>query len=197
MVRAILLAAGLSSRLALPKDQLTLGSQRVLEIGCRKLLSTSISSLLLVLGPFTLAPQLKDGRLKMVRNSSPQQGLSSSLRLALKGFSPPQEHLLVALGDQPLIRVETMQFLLDTFTSRRPLILRPCYREQPGHPVFFNRQLLDRLKQTTGDRGGREIIAQTPAASIIELGVDDPGVLLDLDTWSDYLRLLYMVREKG
>jgi molybdenum cofactor cytidylyltransferase len=56
------------------------------------------------------------------------------------------------------------------------------HRGRRGHPVGFAAELYSELMMLSGDEGARRIIARYPAVGV---DVDDPGVLLDLDTQAD------------
>jgi len=61
------------------------------------------------------------------------------------------------------------------------------HRGRRGHPVAFGAELFTELATLVGDEGARRLVARYPAFGV---EVDDPGVLLDVDTESD----LEMVR---
>jgi molybdenum cofactor cytidylyltransferase len=60
------------------------------------------------------------------------------------------------------------------------------YHGRRGHPVGFAAELYSELMMLSGDEGARRIVARYPA---IGVDVDDPGVLLDLDTEADLAAL--------
>ena len=51
-----------------------------------------------------------------------------------------------------------------------------------GHPVGFAAELYSELAQLRGDEGARRLVARYPAHAV---EVDDPGVLVDIDTTAD------------
>lgn len=51
-----------------------------------------------------------------------------------------------------------------------------------GHPVGFSAELYSDLAGLTGDEGARRLVARYPARAV---EVDDPGVLIDIDTTQD------------
>ena len=56
------------------------------------------------------------------------------------------------------------------------------YRGRRGHPVAFAAELYSELIQLRGDEGARRVMARYPAHG---QEVDDPGVLMDVDTAAD------------
>jgi molybdenum cofactor cytidylyltransferase len=51
-----------------------------------------------------------------------------------------------------------------------------------GHPVGFGAELYSELAHLSGDDGARRLVARYPAFGV---EVDDPGVLIDVDTEAD------------
>jgi molybdenum cofactor cytidylyltransferase len=56
-----------------------------------------------------------------------------------------------------------------------------------GHPVLFDRALFDELLSTRLEEGARSLI-RAHASEVAEVEVDDPGVLIDVDTPEEYER---------
>jgi molybdenum cofactor cytidylyltransferase len=56
------------------------------------------------------------------------------------------------------------------------------HRGRRGHPVGFAAELYSELTGLSGDEGARRIIARYPAFAV---EIDDPGVLVDIDTEDD------------
>ena len=56
------------------------------------------------------------------------------------------------------------------------------YRGRRGHPVGFAAELCSELVALTGDEGARRLLARYPSFGV---DVDDPGVLMDVDTVDD------------
>jgi molybdenum cofactor cytidylyltransferase len=56
------------------------------------------------------------------------------------------------------------------------------YKGRRGHPVAFSAELYSELVELSGDEGARRLLARYPAVGI---ELDDPGVLVDVDTRAD------------
>jgi molybdenum cofactor cytidylyltransferase len=62
----------------------------------------------------------------------------------------------------------------------------PVYKGRRGHPVGFDlRRYRGELSTLSADQGARSILRSHPE-DVLELAVDDPGVLADIDTPEDY-----------
>lgn len=121
-------------------------------------------------------------------------GQLSSLRAGLDAVDAPDlEAILVTLVDCPLVRPATVRRLIETWTGTRPPIVRPAIGERHGHPVIFDRITFADLRTAPLDVGAKAVIARWSTA-IVNVAVDDHGVLADIDTPADYDAF---VRERG
>jgi molybdenum cofactor cytidylyltransferase len=97
--------------------------------------------------------------------------------------SPDAGGWLVLPGDMPLIRPETILAVAREL-ARHPVVYAQ-YAGRRGHPVGFSSELYSELALLKGDEGARRVMARFPSHG---LDVDDPGVLMDVDTTQDLLR---------
>jgi molybdenum cofactor cytidylyltransferase len=108
-------------------------------------------------------------------------GYSISVGVAAR---PDASGWLVLPGDMPQVLPQTIQAVA------RELALHPVvyaqYKGRRGHPVGFSAELYSELIALRGDEGARRLVARYPA---LGLEVDDPGVLVDVDTQADLERL--------
>ena len=88
--------------------------------------------------------------------------------------------LLVALGDMPAIAPATLAAVRDALLAGASLV-QPQWQGRRGHPVGFHRRWLPALRALQGDAGARHLL-HTHADQLLTLPVDDPGILLDIDT---------------
>ena len=93
---------------------------------------------------------------------------------------PDASGWLVLPGDMPLVRPATLQAVAHQL-DEHPVVFAQ-YKGRRGHPVGFAAELYSELAVLTGDEGARRLAARYPA---IGLEVDDPGVLIDVDTQDD------------
>jgi molybdenum cofactor cytidylyltransferase len=93
---------------------------------------------------------------------------------------PDASGWLILPGDMPLIRPATLQAVARDL--RHHAVVYAQYRGQRGHPVGFSAELYSELAALGGDDGARRLVARYPAHGV---EVDDPGVLIDIDTEAD------------
>lgn len=86
---------------------------------------------------------------------------------------------LVGLGDMPAVAAPTLRQLAEHAAEDR--IVAPRYRGRRGNPVVFGRRYYPQLARLADDRGARDLL-QGAQSRLRIIEVDDPGVLLDVDT---------------
>ncbi|MBW7566209.1 NTP transferase domain-containing protein [Chromobacterium subtsugae] len=113
-------------------------------------------------------------------------GLGHSLACAAAwALALPQcRGLVLGLADMPLVRPHTVSQVAAALWHGRPVL--PCYLGQAGHPRGLPGACLPALLDLSGDIGARDALDWSQA---LRLELDDAGVLLDIDTPEDLLRL--------
>lgn len=87
---------------------------------------------------------------------------------------------LILPGDMPQVRPLTLQAVARQLAH--DAVAYAQYKGRRGHPVGFSPELYSELIALRGDEGARRLVARYPAVGV---EVDDPGVLVDLDTLAD------------
>ena len=129
-------------------------------------------------------------RARCVINAHADDGQLSSLLVGLDAVDRPGVHgIIVTPVDAPYVRATTVRALLVTAESRRAPIVRPTHRGQHGHPVVFSRRVFDELRHADRSLGAKGVV-RAHAHDLIDLEVDDPGVLHDIDRPEDYARAI-------
>jgi len=106
-------------------------------------------------------------------------GMSHSIAAGIAARADAPGWLLLP-GDMPIVRPATL-LAVGAALEHHPVAYAQ-YQGRRGHPVGFAAELYSELMMLSGDEGARRIVARYPA---IGVDVDDPGVLLDLDTEAD------------
>jgi molybdenum cofactor cytidylyltransferase len=94
---------------------------------------------------------------------------------------------IVALGDMPLVRPDTIRRVRRALEEGARLVA-PFSDGRRGHPVGFSWRMREELLALDGDTGARVVIARN--GELLErLAIDDPGIFVDVDTREDFARL--------
>lgn len=127
-------------------------------------------------------------------NSAYADGIATSVRAGLEELRSKCEAALIFLADQPMVLPATVTHLIAKYQELRPPAVIPTYGGQRGNPVLLDRSLFPKAMALEGDEGFRRILQGLPNVLCVE--VDDPGVLIDIDTNEDLerCRALYRAR---
>lgn len=198
MVPALVLAAGRSLRMGRPKALLTCGpgGASFLSAIVAALAGGGVTDVVVVgrPGDEPLQGELVrlgggESRLRYAANTEADAGQLSSV-LAGLGVAdrPGVRGVLVIPVDMPLVRPATVAQLLAAFDATRAPIVRAVHGGVHGHPVIFSRGLFDELRRANPSVGARAVV-RAHAHEIVDLEVADSGVITDVDTPEDYVRL--------
>ena len=83
---------------------------------------------------------------------------------------------LIVLGDMPFILASSIERVVAGIADDSVSV--PVQDGAYGHPVGFGRTFGPGLMALSGDQGAKPLFAQ---ARVVEVAVDDPGVLWDVD----------------
>ena len=189
IISAILLGAGESKRMGVDKLSLPWGRKTVLEHCFETLLQSEVQEIVVVLGIRNKGVKnLFQGRkVKVVVNPHSKRGMSTSIRKGLRAIHPSSPGILIALGDQPLLKTRTINALVRAFDRGEEGIIIPSFQGRMGHPVIFHKRYRKELLNLRGDVGGRTIVERHPE-DVRVVPIKSDGVVKDVDTWQDYVK---------
>jgi len=190
MVSAVLLGAGESKRMGRDKLSLPWGKKTVFEHCLDILLRSEVREVIVVVRPRIKGrtPPMQERKVRVVCNPYYRKGMSTSIRRGVRAIHPGTKGILIALGDQPLLRTKTINALIHAFSKKRGEIILPAFRGMWGHPVIFDRRFEKELLRLKGDIGARPIIERHLKQTRV-VRVNSAGVIKDIDTWKDYSRV--------
>ena len=186
-IGAIVLAAGGSTRLGVPKQLLVHESQPLVRRAAVAALDAGVSRVTVVLGAHAaaIAPALSDlPSVTIVVNRNWERGLASSLALGVSAISAETacDGVLVTLADQPFVDADALRRLVKAFDDDHRVVAS-AYDETIGVPALFGQEHFDDLKRLTGDHGAgswlrsrRNDVTAVPLHSA-SLDVDSPSDL--------------------
>ena len=179
----LVLAAGAGSRYrgACHKLEEPLGAATVLGATLRHASQTQLPLLVVTTAARTalVAKQVATRDILVVSDADAARGMGDSIAAGVAERSGASGWLVLP-GDMPLVTPGSM-LAVATALEQYPVAYAQ-HRGRRGHPVGFSAELYSELVRLNGDDGARRVMARYPAHGV---ELDDPGVLLDVDTVAD------------
>jgi molybdenum cofactor cytidylyltransferase len=186
-----ILAAGRSSRMGQPKMLLPWQDTTVVGHLIATWKALGAKQIVVVRAADDRAMEVELNRLGFARedriiNHEAHKGMFSSVRCAARweGWSELATHFIVALGDQPHLRRETLQALLDFAKAHPEKVCQPGKGEHGLHPVVLPRKYFEKLGDTSAET--LKDFLRLMADNVELMETDDAGADLDIDSPEDY-----------
>jgi molybdenum cofactor cytidylyltransferase len=176
-------AAGLGSRFAgaSPKLAQPLGDSTVLGLTLRHAIQTQLPVVVVTTAALAALAgrQVATRDIVVLSAGEAARGMGASIAagVAERADAPGW---LVLPGDMPLVRPASLLAVASLLD--RHAVVCAQHHGRRGHPVGFSAELYSELIQLAGDEGARRLLARYPVHGE---ELDDPGVLLDVDTRAD------------
>ena len=196
MISAIVLAAGLSSRMGRFKPLLPYGKRTVIEQIVTMLLQCSVEDVILVTGfkHQAIKTHLKNLPVTLVYNPDYATGeMLTSLQVGINAVNPQSTAFLLALGDQPAIQREVIGKVKDAYHQNQESIIIPSYQRRRGHPSIIPRKYWSEIQALGPGQTLRDFLRTVN--NIFHVEVYTPTILRDMDTLNDYHRELAFLHE--
>jgi molybdenum cofactor cytidylyltransferase len=199
VIPAVVLAAGLSTRMGRAKATLSLpGGDTFLSRIVRTFCDAGIDDVVVVVGHDaqsviqTGVRHVSDNGLtpRFVVNPDYARGQLSSILAGLGTVERPGvTAMLLTLVDVPLVSASTVRQVIDHYRSTHAPIVRPTSGGRHGHPVLIDRAVFQALRRADPGQGAKPVIrAYATAQGDLEIG--DEGAFNDVDTPEDYAELM-------
>jgi molybdenum cofactor cytidylyltransferase len=131
---------------------------------------------------------------ELVVNENWQRGQLSSLQAAIRSLpAGATEGMLVCLVDHPLISSDVVVRVIGAFDQAKDKIIIPTYHGRRGHPVIFPRVLYEELLAAPEAVGARAVV-HAHAGDVIEVPVEEEGILLNLNDPESLKRVSNLTR---
>ncbi|MES9995608.1 DVU_1551 family NTP transferase [Desulfovibrio aminophilus] len=186
---ALILAAGLSSRMGRLKPLLALGDASLLGRAADLFRNAEVADILVVTGHRADEVRAEAERLglRSVHNPDFETGMFSSVLTGLRALPPGLDGVFILPVDIPLVRPATLRRLIERLPESQTQALVPALDGEPGHPPLLRPTAVDAALAWTGAGGLREALA---ALEVEPVEVADAGILFDLDTPEAYAEAL-------
>ncbi|TKC16121.1 nucleotidyltransferase family protein [Robertmurraya kyonggiensis] len=190
-MEAIILAAGYSSRAKDFKMLLPLGKKSILEHTISKF--EGVCERVIVVGGHNsnflqeAISKINSIKIKYVLNENFDLGMFSSILKGCEEIRAPE--FFITPGDCPLVKKETIKILARTEGE----VVIPSFEYRGGHPIKLSSEIGHAILAAEANSNLRMILQDFDKKYV---NVDDPGVLMDVDTPEDYKRVLEYYEER-
>lgn len=186
-VGAVVLAAGLSSRMGQLKVLLPWEHGTILEHILRQLALARVREMVVVTGHEAERVAQAAGKfgVRIAHNRGYARGeMLSSLQTGLRALPENVSAALVVLGDQPRLQPNVVSALLAAYAEGKGSIIAPSFLHRRGHPMLIDRRYWPELLGMT--EGAPRDVINRHASDICYVNVNTDSVLRDVDTPDDY-----------
>lgn len=186
-IAAVVLAAGLSSRMGQNKLLLEISGQPLIRRTVQAVLASQASPVIVVTGQDAerVHAALSGFDVQFTKNNDFAKGLSTSLKCGLKAVPDESDGALIVLGDMPLVTPELLNTLIAAFNpAEGRAICVATHAGKRGNPVLWARRFFPEIMTIEGDVGAKHIIAANDEM-VCEVEVSTDAPLTDIDTKED------------
>ncbi|WP_291582265.1 nucleotidyltransferase family protein [Clostridium sp. UBA6640] len=182
-IEGIVLAAGLSTRVGTNKLILDIGGKTVIERCIYGMYD--ICSKITVVGGNRIeeieAILNKYPKVELIYNSDYLDGMFSSVKKGLMNIK--EEKFFLIPGDYPVINKEIYKHMVKLDED----IVIPMHKGRKGHPLLMKSYLIEELIKSKHYNTLRDFVN---IKGFKYINVEDPGILMDIDTMEDYQKIL-------
>jgi molybdenum cofactor cytidylyltransferase len=191
MTGIIILAAGSSSRMGQPKQQLVFEDKTLIQHAIESAVKSLGSPVIVVLGANQglIKPHIAHERVHFVINPEWQQGMSTSVHAGIKALQsqyPQVDDVIFMLCDQPFVNENLLNRIINVKAEAATPIVACAYQNTIGPPALFNKQHFAELLALKGQEGAKKLLYKyADQVSTIPF----PEGSIDIDTPEDYQNL--------
>jgi molybdenum cofactor cytidylyltransferase len=183
LVSGVVLAAGASTRMGMPKLLLPVGGEPLVRRTVRQVCDAGFDDVLVVLGSEwekTLAA-LDGLPIRHAVNADYATGMGSSFRTAVSHLDE-SEAAMFALADHPFVTTNEYRMVLAAWRQQSPAIVSVRYGDVVAPPHLWSREFFPELAQL--QHGARSVLQRHQDRTLVLQF--PPDLLMDLDTPEDY-----------
>lgn len=182
MITGIIMASGFSRRMGRDKLMIEINGETILEKVIKTAKNSKLDKILLIYRRDEIRDIGLKYNLKTIYNPDAILGQSESVKLGVLN-SHESSNYMFFVADQPYLETEVIDRLIDSFKLEGKITV-PYFTDKFGMPLIFPNRFRDELLNTSGDKGGREIIRDNPNL-VKKVYFDDEKLGKDIDSPED------------
>ena len=187
-IAALIVAAGMSSRMGDFKPMLNIGSISVVKRIIATFRQAGVDKIVMVTGynAEALEHHLAASGIIFLRNENYMTTqMFDSVKIGLEYLENKCDKVLFTPVDVPLFTAYTVKKLLESDSA----LACPVFNEEKGHPLLIDSTLIASILEDNGEQGLRGA-TQRCGAKMTFISVNDCGILFDADTPEEFESLV-------
>lgn len=186
-IAAVVLAAGTSSRLGRPKQDIVLNGETLLERSVRAASEAACVPVVVIVSDAARIDELQQFGTESLLNRRSFEGMATSIVAGVKwAKAKGAEGVVLMTCDQPAVTAEHLRALMAD-TSR---VTGSAYAGRIGVPAYFPASSFGDLLALRGDQGARELLRGVASVANEQLA-------LDIDTEADFAEAQRLIGNHG
>lgn len=186
---AIIVAAGMSTRMAQFKQLMKIGSRTMAERVAVNFQRAGVKEIVMVTGCHSrqLEKELQGFGITFLENKDYETTqMFDSAKIGLEYWKGRCDRVLFCPADIPFFMEKTVSSLLE----RQGDVIQPEYQGRAGHPVLIHASLIPAILDYQGEGGLKGALHSIENLKRVRVPVEDEGIVMDADTREDYQRLV-------
>ena len=187
-VAALIVAAGMSSRMGNFKPMLNIGTISIVKRIIATFRQAGVDKIVMVTGfnAETLEHHLSGDGIIFLRNENYETTqMFDSVKIGLEYLENKCSKVLFTPVDVPMFTAHTVKKLLESNAT----LACPVFKEEKGHPLLIDSTLIKNILQDGGEHGLRGA-TQRCGTEMTYVPVNDCGILFDADTPEEFTSLV-------
>lgn len=189
-VAALILAAGESVRLGLPKQLIKWKDKTLIEHIINLIKDTNLSPVIVVLGAYRdkILKVIPNNDISVLINNHWREGKASSIRIGINALTKKDvDAVIIFVVDQPYLNKDVINSIIDVYTQKKSLIIAPQINGIFINPVLFDHVMFKELKTLQNNEGGLSLFNKY---SVEVLPWSDERLMIDVDRFEDLTKLM-------
>jgi len=194
-ISAVILAAGLSSRMVDFKPLLPVGDKTMVEAVIHLFQANHINDIVVVTGHNfqELSCHVKNSGAAPVFNPGFLSGMLGSIQIGIKKICPKSSGFFLLPVDIPAVRISTVSSMILEFKRTSDHIIMPYFDDHPGHPPLIPCSMKKNILDLKDGSSLRDLIFSSPAR-LKKIKVHDRGILMDADDKKGYAKVCRKIK---
>jgi molybdenum cofactor cytidylyltransferase len=192
MTGIIILAAGASTRLGEPKQQLLYKGKTLLQHAVDAAVESKGEPIIVVLGANAevIKNDITNQGVTIIHNKDWEEGMASSIRAGiteLQKLSPDIDDAILMLCDQPFVDVALLNNLMLHKQQTSTPIIACAYNNTVGPPALFDKTYFNTLLSLNGQEGAKKLLMKY-SRDVFTIPFEKGAI--DIDTAADYAKIV-------